>query len=377
MFRRILQFILVAMFLGATASAQVLKVDNVKVWNESTDLAGPKLVIDYELHGASITPDTPAYVFIRYRSSADAPWQLLPNTILGGNGAGLIDSSGAKKVIWWGTRENTILDASQIECRVRAIPMARISAGAFTMRSLPGQGRDQSSKNEVKSALPTYYMALHETSIALYVEYLNESGADGVGYNDKMAKESRCGITRNEDGTYSIAPGKEMYPVTYVSWYDSGAFLRWCGLRLPTEAEWEKAYVGGHFLDGDALKKKENPMPERHYPWGNEFPGVGGLYRCNYETDQDGFPQLAPIGSFPDFNSPYGLCDMAGNVNEWTLDWYTTQHHAGLDGYRVVRGGSWLDVSEGVDGVTGATILPIKESSIMGFRGALSTPDAP
>ncbi|MCF6285896.1 MAG: SUMF1/EgtB/PvdO family nonheme iron enzyme, partial [Candidatus Hydrogenedentes bacterium] len=83
------------------------------------------------------------------------------------------------------------------------------------------------------------------------------------------------------------------------------------------------------------------------------------------------------VGRFAEFNSPYGACDMAGNVNEWTQDWYTTQFHSGLDGYRVVRGGSWLDVPEGCDGVSGATVLPLDETSIMGFRGALSAPDAP
>ena len=76
------------------------------------------------------------------------------------------------------------------------------------------------------------------------------------------------------------------------------------------------------------------------------------------------------MGSFGDFNSPYGVCDMAGNVAEWTADWYTTPYHVGLDGFRMSRGGSWMAVPEAVDGVSGATYLPLKESSIMGFRGA-------
>jgi formylglycine-generating enzyme required for sulfatase activity len=54
---------------------------------------------------------------------------------------------------------------------------------------------------------------------------------------------------------------------------------------------------------------------------------------------------------------------------EWTLDWYSTSFHAGLDGFRMVRGGSWMAVPAACDAITGATQLPLKESSIMGFRG--------
>ena len=60
---------------------------------------------------------------------------------------------------------------------------------------------------------------------------------------------------------------------------------------------------------------------------------------------------------------------MAGNVIEWMLDWYSTPYHTGLDGFRMVRGGSWMAVPAACDAITGATQFPIKESSIMGFRG--------
>jgi formylglycine-generating enzyme required for sulfatase activity len=148
-------------------------------------------------------------------------------------------------------------------------------------------------------------------------------------------------------------------------------FLEWCGLRLPTEAEWEKAYRGGRFLDGDDSRQRPNPAPEREYPWGDEPPN-GEVPRCNYDGDEDGYPNTAPIGSFPGFESPYGAVDMAGNAAEWTLDWYSTSYHADLDGYRMRRGGSWRSVPQGVGAVSGATSLPLDGSSLIGFRGALS-----
>ena len=63
------------------------------------------------------------------------------------------------------------------------------------------------------------------------------------------------------------------------------------------------------------------------------------------------------------------MSDLAGNVAEWTLDWYTTTFHVGIDGFRMVRGGSRMDLPVGVDAVSGATQFPIKESNIIGFRG--------
>lgn len=358
-----------ALLFSPYSAAGWLPTSNLNVWNEPTELAGPKVILEYDIEDPAITAESPAWAFVHYRMGKDQPWQLLPAAGLGGNGAGILESPGHKKLIWFGAEQTVRPSMETLEMRVFAIPMVRVPGGTFTMRSLPGDGRDQSGLHSPKSALPTFYLARFETTIGMYVDYLNDLGDDGTGYHEKMANEARCGILREDEGTYQVAPGRENYPVTYVSWYDAVGFLRWCGLRLPTEAEWEKAATGGHFLDGDDSKALPNALPERRYPWGDEAPNDGGVHRCNYDGPDDGFPDTAPVGSFTDFNSPYGACDLAGNVQEWTHDWYTTQYHSGLDGYRVVRGGSWLDVPEGCDGVSGATFLPLKESSIMGFRG--------
>nr|WP_281273536.1 formylglycine-generating enzyme family protein [Marinimicrobium koreense] len=124
---------------------------------------------------------------------------------------------------------------------------------------------------------------------------------------------------RHPEGPDSDIEGRENHPVVHVSWDDAQAFARWAGKRLPTEAEWEWAARGG----------LENNM----FPWGNE--GVDtGQHKANIwqgrfpdnNTKEDSFYRTAPVKSFP--SNGYGLYDMAGNVWEWTADWYHSEYYS-------------------------------------------------
>lgn len=335
-----------------------------------TELGGPAIELTYELSGEKISVEMPAYVFIHASMDSGNTWHLVDPAYLQGNGFGMVSSAGLKKVTWWGSAE---MGKVHPEIRIRGIRMARIPAGEFIMKSFPAGGKDPFIKERPDTNLPEFYMTINETTIGMYVDYLNETG--GSGWNERMANERRCGIVSMDSAgnkSYRVIPGRENYPITYVSWYDAIAFLQWCGLTLPSEAMFEKAFVGGLFLYGDMTKSKRNPNPERKFPWGNELPDQGGIYRCNLDGEEDGFSNLAPVGAFAEYSSPYGINDMAGNVTEWTQDWYTTAYHVGLDGFRMVRGGSWLATPVECDAVSGATQFPIKESSIMGFRGVFA-----
>jgi len=353
---------------------QWLSVGTIEVDLKETKLGGPVVVLKYSLSDPTITPASPAYVFVRWSKGPGNAWRLLPKSELSGSGAGLVESPGAKEIEWWGTAETSFDSLEDVKFAVRAIRMARVSGGEFVMKSVPGGGFDRERVKNRVSTLPTFYMTISETTISMYVDYLNEVGGTGIGWNPRM---ERAGLERTGQSPsirYSLKPGIDNLPITEVSWYDASAFLSWCGLSLPTEAEWEKAYRGGRFLDGDDSAQQPNPLPERVYPWGDEDPDEGGVFRCNARGSEDGFASTARVCSFAHYNSPYGICDLAGNVAEWTLDWYTTEYHAGLDGIRMVRGGSWRSTGTAVDAISGATSLPIKEGGITGFRGVRRVP---
>ncbi|MBW8040568.1 MAG: formylglycine-generating enzyme family protein [Planctomycetes bacterium] len=384
MSKRIFFLVVVYLICGNFTDAKWIEISNQKATQEQTELGGPRIVIEYDINDKEISKDFPLYVFVHWSKDSGTTWELLSMEHLQGNGYGLVESPGHKKIVWWGTTETSFGESGETgmanlnksKMIIRGIKMLRVPAGEFKMKSLPGGGYDESKSQEPVDKLPLFYIAKYETTVSMYTQYLNKTGREGTGWNQRMSDSRRCGIVQKGSApnfTYSVKQGRANYPVTYVSWYDAVAFLRWCGLRLPSEAEWEKAIRGGIYLDGNKTKQRKNPLPERKYPWGNESPNAKGVYRCNYDGDDDGFPYTAPVGSFDKFNSPYGACDMAGNVAEWTLDWYSTSYHVGLDGFRMVRGGSWMAVPFACDAITGATQLPLKESSIMGFRGSYGT----
>ena len=126
---------------------------------------------------------------------------------------------------------------------------------------------------------------------------------------------------RHPFGPKSEIKGKGNFPVLHIAYVDAEAYARWAGKRLPTEAEWEFAARGG---------KAGEP-----FVWGQTFL-VGGKHMANThqghfpdsDTGSDGFAGIAPVGTFP--ANAYGLFDMAGNVWQWTSDWYRPDYYTQL-----------------------------------------------
>jgi len=137
-------------------------------------------------------------------------------------------------------------------------------------------------------------------------------------------------------GRFKVDGDQEDWPVTAVTWYGANSFAEHYGLRLPTEAEWEKAARG---------------TDARKYPWGNTEPTPA---HCNFDNHV-GQPTI--VGQYsPAGDSPFGCCDMGGNVWEYCNDWYGREYYSDSNAnhnpqgpssgtYRVIRGGSWYQWS--------------------------------
>lgn len=131
---------------------------------------------------------------------------------------------------------------------------------------------------------------------------------------------------KHPNGPDSNIKGKDNHPVVHIAYEDAIAYCKWTGKRLPTEAEWERAARGNkkgkiYFWGNDA-----SALSQMVNSWEGEFPVNN--------TQIDGFERRAPVKTYPP--NDLGLYDMAGNVWEWTNDWYRTDHHLEVSMKQVV-----------------------------------------
>lgn len=254
------------------------------------------------------------------------------------------------------------------------VPASRVSAslipgGKFLMGTNVGDGFPEDGEAPIHNVrVRPFKMARHTVTNAQFRDFIQATGyvtdAEKFGWSFVfymfVSEETKRSVKQKVQGTpwwwvvegatwdHPEGPDSNMadrmdHPVVHVSWNDATAYCDWAGVRLPTEAEWERAARGG--------------LEQKRYPWGDELV-PGGEHQCNIwqgdfpqtNTEDDGYTGTAPAVSFPP--NGYGLYNMSGNVWEWCSDWFATNIHkrggkdnpAGPDSgeSRVIRGGSYL-----------------------------------
>ncbi|GJL77151.1 MAG: hypothetical protein NPINA01_01400 [Nitrospinaceae bacterium] len=230
--------------------------------------------------------------------------------------------------------------------------MVLIPAGTFTMGSTEADIKwaavkffsetlewyqDETPAREVH--LDAYYVDKYEVTNRAYMKFRESVQGRGPKFMDELRFN------------------KPDHPVVGISWQEADDYCLWAGKRLPTEAEWEKAARGN-----DA----------RYFPWGNEPDATLG----NVRGMLDEYRYTAPVGDYEKGKSPYGVHDLAGNVWEWTSDWYKpyagNQHENDLYGesLKVIKGGSWKSNMDLARSAIRGKAIPDQPQSYIGFRCA-------
>ena len=221
-----------------------------------------------------------------------------------------------------------------------------IAAGDFKMGSDPA-GDVVPFENEYpqhRVYLATFQLSRTHITNAQYAAFVSASGHPAPGHwpNGQMPAD--------------LAD----HPVTYVDWHDAVTFCQWAGVRLPTEAEWEKAARG---------------TDARLWPWGNRPPDAN---RCNFDKH---ITTTSPVQQFPQSASPYGALDMAGNAWEWTSSNFRNYPYTADDGRedltngeaRTVRGSSYTHTAREIRAADRHCFVPGTRGPYLGFRVARQT----
>ena len=234
--------------------------------------------------------------------------------------------------------------------------MIEVPAGQFVM----GSDSEAAFSGETPAHavdLATFWIDSVEVATAQYQLCVDDGACDSAG------QRPGCNAGRNDRGDH---------PVNCVTWEQASTFCNWVRKRLPSEAEWEKAARGDD---------------ERRFPWGNDDPGLmllgdPGLRLLNYN---DILGTTDVVGTHPAGRSYYGAQNMAGNVMEWTADYFASDYYgrspvrdpSGPDegSLRVARGGFFnIGFPEALTTTVRNAFPPAQSDPGIGFRCARTDP---
>lgn len=211
--------------------------------------------------------------------------------------------------------------------------LVRVPAGEFTMGVTAEQEQKLVQENGSAAGLFDFEKPSHTVNVGDF--WINRDLVTNMQYKKFLDANPHYPIPETDieqlmawswdADTRSFPQDRDTYPVVLVSWNDANAYCQWAGMRLPTEAEWEKAARG---TDG------------RLYPWGNTWDDSKSA------SGRRGATEASPVGRFPSGASPYTVNDMVGNVWQWTSSAFEPYPYDATDGRedpsqnaeRVIRG---------------------------------------
>ncbi len=232
---------------------------------------------------------------------------------------------------------NTAVQTTTAYVGLNTGEMVLVPAGEFQMGCDSSNPSENCYSNEQPLHtvyLDAYMIDKYEVTNDRYAAFLNTRNSNDCGGYECVDLDDPDTHITYQSGQYVVESGYGDHPVIEVTWYGADAYCTASGGWLPTEAEWEKAARGS--------------SDTRMYPWGN---APADCTLANFYDNGYCVGDTTPVGSYPTGASPYGALDMAGNVWEWTNDWYSGSYYSSSPysnppgpasgTYKVVRGGGW------------------------------------
>jgi formylglycine-generating enzyme required for sulfatase activity len=261
-------------------------------------------------------------------------------------------------------------------CRTSRVPVAplwirdgmvEIPGGTFAMGS-DGRDANENEKPVHSVTVKSFRLDRTEVTVQAFAECVRAGAC------------SEPDAFRNERANFHIfcnwknPQNRSLHPINCVDFQQAKTFCAWANKRLPTEEEWEYAARAG--------------SEGRAYPWGNDKLDQTRLNACGkecpanlvakgfprweplYEVD-DGWPETAPVGSFPAGASKHGVLDLLGNVWEWTASEYAFFDGSHAEKKRIMRGGSWGGGDPRTERSSNRfRLVPTSRAQFLGFRCA-------